>query len=94
MKDSHIQYLEDTVAELKAHIELESSPTDEIRLKANLYDKIKDVISEAIMFTIITFLTVDVGIPGEPSRLGFIWSQGVGCWLSYEIANKITKKRF
>lgn len=46
----------------------------------------------AIMFTIITFLTVDVGVPGEPSRFGFIWSQGVGCWLSYEIANKITKK--
>lgn len=51
-------------------------------------------LSLAIMFTIITFLTVDVGVPGEPSRFGFIWSQGVGCWLSYEIANKITKNIF
>lgn len=46
----------------------------------------------AIIFTIITCLTVDVGEAREISRFGFVWSQGVRCWLSYEIANKITKK--
>lgn len=51
LKDSRIQYLEETVAELKAHIEFESLLTDEIRLKANLYDKIKDVISEEMNYS-------------------------------------------
>ena len=51
LKDSRILYLEETVAELKYHIEFESSPTDEIRLKANLYDKIKDVISEEMNYS-------------------------------------------
>lgn len=51
LKDGRIQYLEETVAELKSHIEFESSPTDEIRLKAKLYDKIKDVISEEMNYS-------------------------------------------
>ena len=51
LKDSRIRYLEETVAELKHRIEFESSPTDEIRLKANLYDKIKDVITEEMNYS-------------------------------------------
>lgn len=51
LKDSRILYLEETVAELMYRIEFESSPTDEIRLKANLYDKIKDVISEEMNYS-------------------------------------------
>lgn len=50
LKDSRIQYLEETVAELKACIDLELSSTDEIHLKANLYDKIKDIIREEELY--------------------------------------------
>ena len=50
LKDSRIRYLEETVTELKYRIESESLLTDEIRLKANLYDKIKDVISEEMNY--------------------------------------------
>lgn len=50
LKDSRIRYLEETVSELKYRIESESLLTDEIRLKANLYDKIKDVISEEMNY--------------------------------------------
>lgn len=47
LRDSHIESLEDTVAELKAYItNFVSIPTNEIRLKADLYDKIKDIIHE------------------------------------------------
>ena len=51
LKDSRIRYLEETVAELKYRIESESLLTDEIILKANLYDKIKDVISEEMNYS-------------------------------------------
>ena len=51
LKDSRIRYLEETITELKYRIESESLLTDEIRLKANLYDKIKDVISEEMNYS-------------------------------------------
>lgn len=51
LRDSHIESLEDMVAELKAYItNFVSLPTDEIRLKAKLYDKIKDIISEEMNY--------------------------------------------
>lgn len=51
LKDSRIEYLEDTVAELKEYIDEMYEDADKIRLKANLYDKIKDVISEEMNYS-------------------------------------------
>lgn len=46
LRDSHIESLEDTVAELKEYIDGMYEDADKIRLKAKLYDKIIDSISE------------------------------------------------
>ena len=46
LRNSRIESLKDTVDELKEYIDEMYEDADKIRLKANLYDKIKDVISE------------------------------------------------
>ena len=51
LRNSRIEYLEDTVAELKEYIDEMYEDADKIRLKANLYDKIKDVISEEMNYS-------------------------------------------
>lgn len=51
LKDSRIESLEDTVFELKEYIDEMYEDADKIRLKANLYDKIKDVISEEMNYS-------------------------------------------
>ena len=51
LRNSRIESLEDTVAELKEYIDEMYEDADKIRLKANLYDKIKDVISEEMNYS-------------------------------------------
>ena len=51
LRNSRIESLEDTVAELKEYIDEMYEDSDKIRLKANLYDKIKDVISEEMNYS-------------------------------------------
>lgn len=50
LRDSYIESLEDTVAELKEYIDGMYEDTDKIRLKAKLYDKIIDAISEEELY--------------------------------------------
>ena len=51
LRNSRIEYLEDTVSELKEYIDEMYEDADKIRLKSNLYDKIKDVISEEMNYS-------------------------------------------
>lgn len=39
-----------------------------------------------LIFGIVTWLAIDY----EVTLFGYIWAHGMGCFLSYEIANKIT----
>lgn len=40
-----------------------------------------------LIFSIVTWLTIDY----EVTLTGYIWAHGMECWLSFEIANKLTK---
>ena len=51
LRNSRIESLEDTVAELKEYIDEMYEDAYKIRLKANLYDKIKDIISEEMNYS-------------------------------------------
>lgn len=46
------------------------------------------------LFSIITYLIICDNCGMSLSSLNYIWTHGLGCWLSYEITNKITNKIF